>query len=225
MADADSTITVVLADDEPLVRQGLRTILESEPDITVMAEASDGAEAVSQARRFHPDVVCMDVRMPGIDGIRATERVLALDHPPRVLVVTTFDSDEHVFAALRVGASGFLLKRAPAEAIITAVRTVAAGESLVFPEAVRDLAVQHVDTTDRYDGPELTPREHDVLRLVAQGLTNAEIAAELILGVETVRTHMSRLLGKLGARDRTQAVVIAYQTGLVPLRPSPPNSR
>lgn len=219
MAAAD-TITVLLADDEPLVRHGLRTILESEPDIEVVAEASDGAEAVSQTRRYRPDVVCMDVRMPGIDGIRATERVLSLDDPPRVLVVTTFDSDDHVFNALRVGASGFLLKRSRAESIITAVRTVAAGESIVFPQAVRDLAVRHVGTTATYRGPELTAREHEVLTLVAQGLTNAEIAAELILGVETVRTHMSRLLGKLGARDRTQAVVVAYQSGLVPLAPN-----
>lgn len=218
MPDAD-TITVLLADDEPLVRHGLRTILESEPDVDVVAEASDGAEAVSQARRHRPDVVCMDVRMPGIDGIRATERVLALDDPPRVLVVTTFDSDDYVFDALRVGASGFILKRARAEAIITAVRTVATGESIVFPQAVRDLAVQHVGAPGTYAGPDLTAREHEVLALVAQGRTNAEIAADLYLGVETVRTHVSRLLGKLGARDRTQAVVIAYQTGLVPLHP------
>ena len=218
-------ITVLLADDEPLVRQGLRTILESEPDIVVVGEAGHGAEALAETRRHHPDIVCMDVRMPGIDGIRATEHVLALPDPPRVLVVTTFDSDDYVFAALRAGASGFILKRARADAIITAVRTVAAGESIVFPQAVRDLALQHADPMDGYDGPELTQREHEVLTLVAQGLTNAEIAAELILGVETVRTHMSRLLGKLGARDRTQAVVIAYQTGLVPLRPDGPPGR
>jgi DNA-binding NarL/FixJ family response regulator len=211
-------VTVLIADDEPLVRQGLRTILESEPGLVVVAEAGDGAEALAQARRHRPDVVCMDVRMPGIDGIRATEHVLALSEPPKVLVVTTFDSDDYVFAALRAGASGFILKRASADAIITAVRTVASGDSIVFPQAVRDLALRHVDAAIGYDGPELTQREHEVLRLVARGLTNAEIAAELFLGVETVRTHMSRLLGKLGARDRTQAVVIAYQTGLVPLR-------
>jgi DNA-binding NarL/FixJ family response regulator len=213
-----TAISVLVADDEPLARQGLRTILETEDDVTVVAEAADGAEAVALTRRHQPDVVCMDVRMPGIDGIRATERVLALDRPPRVLVVTTFDSDDYVFEALRAGAAGFLLKRSSADAIVTAVRTVAAGEHLVFPEAVRGLALQHVDRPGGYAGPPLTERELEVLTLVGRGLSNAEIAAELFLGIETVRTHMSRLLAKLGARDRTQAVVIAYQTGLVPLR-------
>lgn len=211
-------ITVLVADDEPLARQGLRTILELEPDITVVAEAGDGAEALALARRHRPDLICMDVRMPGVDGIRATERVLALDPAPRVLVITTFDSDDYVFQALRAGAAGFLLKRSSAEAIVTAVRTVAAGEHLVFPEAVRELALQHVGRPVGYAGPPLTERELEVLTLVAQGMSNREIAAELYLGVETVRTHMSRLLAKLGARDRTQAVVLAYQTGLVPLR-------
>ncbi|HLS45334.1 MAG TPA: response regulator transcription factor [Ornithinicoccus sp.] len=212
----DQPISVVIVDDEPLVRSGLRGILESEPGITVVAEGEDGAEAVGLARRHTPDVLCMDVRMPGIDGIRATERVLALDPSPRVLVITTFDSDSYVFDALRAGASGFVLKRSSPEALITAVRTVAAGEHLVFPEAVRDLARQHARPTS-YEGPALTDRELEVLTLLAQGHSNAEIATNLYLGVETVRTHISRLLGKLGARDRTQAVVIAYQTGLVPL--------
>lgn len=210
-------ITVLLVDDEPLVRQGLRTILETEPDISVVGEADDGAAALTQASRLRPAVVCMDVRMPGVDGIRATERILATQDPPKVLVITTFDSDDYVFAALRAGASGFLLKRSSADAIVTAVRTVAAGEHLVFPEAIRELARQHAPREPCYDGPEITEREQQVLALIAQGMSNAEIAGELFLGVETVRTHVSRLLGKLGARDRTQAVVVAYQSGLVPL--------
>lgn len=213
----DRRITVLIADDEPLVRQGLRTILELEPDIGVIGEAQDGAEAVSASRRLRPDVVCMDVRMPGVDGIRATERLMAADHPPRVLVVTTFESDDYVFAALQAGASGFLLKRASVESIVTAVRTVAAGEHLVFPEALRSLALTHVARPAAYEGPPLTARELEVLTLVARGQSNPEIAGELFLGVETVRTHMSRLLAKLGARDRTQAVITAYRTGLVPL--------
>jgi DNA-binding NarL/FixJ family response regulator len=217
--DVTDELTVLLVDDEPMVRHGLRAILESEPDITVVGEAADGAEAVASVRRHRPDVVCMDIRMPDVDGIRATERILALDDPPRVLVVTTFGSDDHVFSALRSGASGFLLKRSSADAIVTAVRAVACGDSIVFPEAVRALAVDHVRTPTSYSGPELTEREREVLSLVARGMTNAEIAGELFLGVETVRTHVSRVLGKLRARDRTQAVVLAYQSGLVPLHP------
>lgn len=213
-------ITVLLVDDEPLVRQGLRTILESEPDIQVVGEVADGASALTATRRLAPDLVCMDVRMPGIDGIQATELLLNLERPPRVLVVTTFGSDDYVLGALRAGAAGFVLKRASADAIITAVRTAAAGESIVFPETLRELASRGTPASPSYDGPALTERESEVLRLVARGLTNAEIAAELFLGVETVRTHMSRLLGKLGARDRTQAVVIAYQSGLVSLEQS-----
>lgn len=211
-------ITVLLVDDEPLVRHGLRTILETEPDVQVVAEADDGAQALTLTRQFIPDVVCMDVRMPGVDGITATERILRLQAPPRVLVITTFDSDDYVFAALRGGAAGFLLKRSSADAIVTAVRTVAAGEHLVFPEAIRDLARQHAPVEPSYRGPQITEREQQVLELVARGMSNAEIAAALFLGVETVRTHVSRLLHKLGARDRTQAVVFAYQSGLVPLR-------
>lgn len=207
-------IRVLVVDDEPLVRHGLRAILANEPDIDVVGEAGDGAEAVSAARRHAPDVVCMDVRMPGVDGLRATELVLGLPSPPRVLVVTTFESDDHVRDALLAGASGFLLKRANADQVVAAVRAVAAGDSLVFPEAVRRLATRR--RPKRWEGPALTPRESDVLALVARGMTNAEIALALTVGVETVRTHVANVLAKLGARDRTQAVVLAYDRGLVP---------
>jgi DNA-binding NarL/FixJ family response regulator len=214
--DQDAVVTVVLVDDEPIVRQGLQTIIESDPQLRVIGEAGDGAEAVSVVRAKRPAVVCMDVRMPHVDGIRATELVLALPEPPRVLVITTFASDEYVFDAMRAGASGFLLKRASADQVISAVHTVARGDSLVFPESIRQLVGQHKPERIRYEGPALTPREAEVLSLIAQGLTNAEIAERLVLGVETIRTHVSGLLGKLGARDRTQAVVIAFTTGLVP---------
>ncbi|MFW6600310.1 response regulator [Propionibacteriaceae bacterium Y2011] len=207
-------ITVLLVDDEPLVRQGMHMIMEAEPDLSVVGEAGDGAAALAQTRRLRPDVVCMDVRMPEVDGIRATELVLGLPDPPKVLVITTFEHDEYVHDALAVGASGFLLKRATADQLVQAVRTVATGDSLLFPAAVRDLARPRASTT-RYDGPALTPRESEVLALVATGRSNAEIAGELYVGVETVRTHVASVLAKLGARDRTQAVVIAYTTGLV----------
>lgn len=207
-------IRVLLVDDEPLVRHGLRAILAGEPDIEVVGEAGDGAQALGAARQHQPDVVCMDVRMPGVDGLRATELVLGLPTPPRVLVVTTFESDDHVRDALLAGASGFLLKRASADQVVAAVRAVAAGDSLVFPEAVRRLATR--SRPKPWEGPALTPRERDVLALVARGMTNAEIAVALTVGVETVRTHVANLLAKLGARDRTQAVVLAYDRGLVP---------
>lgn len=212
-------LRVLLADDEPLVRHGLRGILEAEPDIEVVGEAADGAAAVSQTRSLRPDLVCMDIQMPGVDGLRATSLVLGLPTPPKVLVLTTFGSDENVFAALAAGASAFLLKRASGDEIAAAVRAVAAGDSLLFPESVRSLAAAHVRMPSSYAGPSLTAREGEVLHLIAQGLSNAEIAERLVVGIETVRTHVARLLAKLGARDRTQAVVIAYQTGLVPLAP------
>lgn len=208
--------SVLIVDDEPIVRQGLRMIIDAEPDLTVVGEAGDGAEALARARQLHPDVVCMDVRMPEIDGIRATELVLDLPDAPKVLVVTTFAHDDYVLDALTAGAAGFLLKRAPADEIIQAVRTVAHGDSLLFPEAVRTLVRPRAQTS-RHAGPPLTERETDVLRLVADGLSNAEVASELVLGVETVRTHVASILNKLGARDRTQAAVIAYRTGLVEL--------
>lgn len=211
----DTQIRVLVADDEPLVRSGLRLILDAEPDIEVVGEAGDGAQAVELARALRPDVVCMDVRMPGVDGLRATELVLRLPEPPRVLVVTTFEHDGYVLDALTVGASGFLLKRAGADEMVQAVRTVAVGQSLLYPQALRDLIRTRPRATA--GAPVLTPREREVLGLVAQGMTNAEIAAALVVGVETVRTHVASVLAKLQARDRTQAVVLGYRAALVDL--------
>jgi DNA-binding NarL/FixJ family response regulator len=212
---SDTPVRVLVADDEPLVRSGLRLILDAEPDLEVVGEAGDGAQAVERTRALRPDVVCMDVRMPGVDGLRATELVLRLPDPPRVLVVTTFEHDGYVLDALTVGASGFLLKRAGAAEIVQAVRTVAVGQSLLYPQALRDLVRTRPRATA--GAPTLAPREREVLGLVAQGMTNAEIAAALVVGVETVRTHVASVLGKLQARDRTQAVVLGYRAGLVDL--------
>ena len=210
----ENPLRVVIVDDAPQVRRGLAMILGAEPDIEVVGEAGDGSRAVDVVRTACPDLVCMDVRMPGIDGLRATELVLRLPDPPKVLVVTTFEHDEHVTDALLVGASGFLLKRASAAEMVQAVRTVGRGTSLLFPDSVRDMLRPRA-RTEPYPGPPLTEREREVLARIARGMTNAEIAGALFLGVETVRTHVANLLGKLGARDRTQAVVIAYRTGLV----------
>lgn len=209
------TVRVVLVDDEPLVRAGLRVILDAEPDLEVVGEAGDGAEVPGVVARSRPDVVLMDVRMPRVDGIAATRALLARDGAPRVLVLTTFENDDHVLDALRAGAHGFLLKRARPEEVAQAVRVVARGESLLFPDAVRRLATAHPPTGDALRSARLTEREGEVLRLVAQGLSNAEVAAELYLGVETVRTHVGNVLAKLGVRDRTQAVVRAYESGFV----------
>ncbi|MEV0612141.1 response regulator transcription factor [Nonomuraea sp. NPDC050404] len=212
------TLRVVIADDEDLIRAGLRIILDAEPDLSVVGEAADGAAVVPVVRRERPDVVLMDVRMPALDGIQATERLLTLDDPPKVLVVTTFENDDYVYDALRAGASGFLLKRTRPDDLIQAVRLVAAGESLLFPAAIRTLAGRrpqshspvHVPGMDR-----LTGREGDVLRLMTKGLSNHEIAAELVVSQETVKTHVGNVLAKLGARDRTQAVIAAYESGFV----------
>ncbi|MEQ4724569.1 response regulator transcription factor [Nonomuraea sp. B19D2] len=210
------TLKVVIADDEDLIRAGLRIIIDAEPDLTVVGEAADGAAVVPVVRRERPDVVLMDVRMPALDGIQATERLLALDDPPKVLVVTTFENDDHVYDALRAGASGFLLKRARPDDLVRAVRLVAAGESLLFPAAIRALAGRRPQSPARLPGIDrLTGREGDVLRLMTKGLSNNEIAAELVVSQETVKTHVGNVLAKLGARDRTQAVIAAYESGFV----------
>ncbi|WP_181782760.1 response regulator transcription factor [Pseudonocardia pini] len=205
-------IGVLLVDDEELVRTGLRAVLEAQPDIAVLAEGADGAEVNGLVARHRPDVVLMDVRMPAVDGITATRALLRRPDPPRVLVLTTFGNDGHVADALHAGATGFLLKRARPAEIVQAVRTVAAGESLLFPAAVRELLTGR---TRRPGLTGLTEREGEVLRLMARGLSNAEIAAELVVGVETVKTHVGNVLAKTGARDRTQAVVAAYESGFV----------
>ncbi|CAM5628796.1 response regulator [Streptomyces atroolivaceus] len=211
-------VTVLLVDDEPLVRAGLRVVLEAQPDIEVVGEAADGAAVIPLVSRLRPDVVAMDVRMPLMDGIEATRAVLrTIAEPPKILVVTTFENDEYVYDALRAGADGFLLKRARPSEIVHAVRLVAEGESLLFPAAVRQLAAEYGTSKAReaMDRAALTDREGAVLRLMARGLSNAEIAAELIVGLETVKTHVSAVLAKLGARDRTQAVIAAYESGFV----------
>jgi DNA-binding NarL/FixJ family response regulator len=212
------TIRVLIVDDDALVRAGLRAIVDSEPDLTVVAEARDGAEVPPLVGRHKPDVVLMDVRMPDIDGIQATRHLVeTVVDPPRVIVVTTFENDDYVYDALRAGASGFLLKRARPEEVVEAIRVVAGGDSLLFPAAIRRL----VGTRGGKGGGasralgRLTDREAEVLRLVAAGRSNAEIAAELVVGVETVKTHVGNLLAKLGSRDRVQAVILAYESGFV----------
>ncbi|MFI7388198.1 response regulator [Streptomyces sp. NPDC049813] len=211
-------LTVLLVDDEPLVRAGLRAVLEAQPDIEVVGEAADGAAAIPLVRAVRPDVVAMDVRMPLLDGIEATRAVLrAVPRPPKILVITTFENDEYVYGALRAGADGFLLKRARPAEIVHAVRLVAAGESLLFPAALRRLAAAYGNAAARaaLERAGLTERERAVLRLMARGLSNAEIAAELVVGTETVKSHVSAVLAKLGVRDRTQAVIAAYESGFV----------
>ncbi|SEC59733.1 DNA-binding response regulator, NarL/FixJ family, contains REC and HTH domains [Amycolatopsis lurida] len=218
MGETAMSIGVLLVDDEQLIRAGLRAIVASEPDLEVVGEASDGAEVPGLVSRFRPDVVLMDVRMPSVDGIRATAHLMStMDKPPKVIVVTTFENDDYVYDALLAGASGFLLKRARPEEIVAAIRTVAAGESLLFPAAIRRLAAQQANRgpQDGLAGAGLTERESEVLRLMAGGLSNVEIAGELYLGVQTVKTHVGNVLAKLGARDRTQAVIKAYDTGFV----------
>ncbi|MEU1054044.1 response regulator transcription factor [Streptomyces sp. NPDC005876] len=215
-------VTVLLVDDEPLVRAGLRAVLAAQSGIEVAGEAADGAAVLPLVRKLRPDVVLMDVRMPLLDGIEATRVLRTLDAPPRVLVVTTFENDEYVYEALRAGADGFLLKRARPAEIVHAVRLIAEGESLLFPASVRQLAAAYGDdgggnraARAALERARLTEREGEVLRLMARGLSNAEIAAELVVGTETVKSHVSAVLAKLGARDRTQAVIAAYESGFV----------
>jgi DNA-binding NarL/FixJ family response regulator len=212
-----SPVRIVVADDQEVVRAGFAALLDTQPDLTVVATACDGAEALRVCRDRHPDVVLMDVRMPAMDGIEATRRLSADRGAPRILMLTTFDLDEHVYDALAAGASGFLLKDATAERLFDAVRVVAAGEALLAPSVTRRLIGEFARL--RRAAPttlaELTPRETEVLQLVAEGLSNAEIADRLVVGEETVKTHVSRVLRKLGLRDRAQAVVTAYESGLV----------
>jgi DNA-binding NarL/FixJ family response regulator len=213
-------IRVLIADDQALVRAGFRAILETQDDLEVVGEAEDGAEAVALARELRPDVVLMDVRMPGIDGIEATARLLRDGDAPRVLMLTTFDLDEYVYEAMKAGASGFLLKDAPRDQLLGGVRTVASGDALLAPALVRRLVEDFVRRPPTGAGPpaeldELSERELEVLTLIARGLSNAEIAARLFLSEATVRTHVTHIFAKLGLRDRVQAVVLAYETGLV----------
>jgi len=215
-------VRVLLVDDEPLVRAGLRAVLEAQPDIEVAGEAADGAAVIPLVRQLRPDVVAMDVRMPLLDGIEATRALLrTVADPPRILVVTTFENDEYVYEALRAGADGFLLKRARPAEIVHAVRLIAEGESLLFPASVRQLAAEYGEGGGNHaaraelERARLTEREGEVLRLMARGLSNAEIATRLVVGTETVKSHVSAVLAKLGARDRTQAVITAYESGFV----------
>jgi len=210
-------IRVLVADDQTLVRTGFRVILEAEGDIEVVAEADTGTAAVRQAQLATPDVILMDIRMPELDGLSATEQIRRQPNPPTIIVLTTFDQNEYVYRALRAGAAGFLLKDSPSSRLIAAVRAAATGDSLIEPAITRRLVERFVEPVEPQGTPvelaALTERELDVLRLLARGLSNAEIAAELVVAETTVKTHVARVLTKLGVRDRVQAVVVAYETG------------
>ena len=209
-------ISVLLADDQALVRGGFRLILDAEPDIEVIAEAADGGQAINAALQARPDVVLMDIRMPALDGIQATRRLIPQLPATRVVMLTTFDLDDYIVDAFRAGASGFLLKTAPPQQLVAAVRTVHAGDALLAPASTRRL----IEQSARPPAPApaldmLTPREHDVLHLLARGLTNAEIAQQLVVEPSTIKSHVASVLAKLGLRDRVQAVITAYETGLI----------
>jgi len=215
-------ISCLVADDQAMVREGFGALLAAQPDLTVVGEAADGADAVRLAGELQPDVILMDVRMPVMDGLEATRRILehATDEAPRVLMLTTFDLDEYVYDALRSGASGFLLKDAPADELVHAVRVVAAGDALVSPSVMRRLIADFVAQPQRVRAEPvaldvLTPREREVLGLVARGLSNAEISTMLVVAPQTTKTHVGRILRKLNLRDRAQAVVAAYESGLI----------
>jgi DNA-binding NarL/FixJ family response regulator len=213
------TLRILLVDDERLVRTGLRMILSGEPDLEVVGEASDGAEAIDLARELRPDVVLMDLRMPNVDGVTATKRITALDEAPAVLVLTTFDLDSDVYSALAAGASGFLLKDVPETQLLAAIRTVNEGVALFTPAITRRLVAAFApepSVHSDFDITSLTEREREVLGLVARGMSNAEIARTLVVSEATVKTHLSHVLSKLGLVSRTQAVVAAYESGLVP---------
>jgi DNA-binding NarL/FixJ family response regulator len=218
------SIRVIVADDQSMVRAGFRMLLSGEEDIDVVAEASNGLEAIEKAERFDPTVVLMDIRMPELDGLEATRRILAADREARVLILTTFDLDEYVYEALRAGASGFVLKDDPPEQLIAAIRTVAAGDALLSPTVTKRV-IQQFSRVPRPAPPkefgELSEREQDVFRLMARGLSNAEIGQELFISETTVKTHVTHILSKLQLRDRVQAVVLAYQTGLFELDGQP----
>jgi len=211
-------IRVLVADDQSMVRAGFRMLLAHQEDIDVVAEASNGLEAVEKADRFRPDVILMDIRMPELDGLEATRRILATDNGARILVLTTFDLDEYVYEALRAGASGFVLKDDPPEQLLAAIHVVAGGDALLSP-AVTKRVIKQFTRTPRPSPPkqleDLSEREHDVFRLIARGLSNAEIGEELYISETTVKTHITHILQKLGLRDRVQAIVLAYQAGLV----------
>jgi DNA-binding NarL/FixJ family response regulator len=213
----DRVIEVLIADDQELVRTGFRVILEAEGDIKVVAEAGNGVEAVRQAALARPDVVLMDIRMPELDGLAATEQILRQNDPPTVVVLTTFDQNEYVYRALRAGAAGFLLKDAPSSRLVAAVRAAATGDSLIEPSITQRLVEKFAEPVVAPGLPPalaaLTERELDVLRLISRGLSNAEIADEMVVAETTVKTHVARILAKLGVRDRVQAVVLAFESG------------
>jgi len=222
------SIRVLVADDQSMVRAGFRMLLSGEQDIEVVAEASNGLEAVDKAARFHPTVVLMDIRMPELDGLQATRRILAADNAARILILTTFDLDEYVYEALRAGASGFVLKDDPPEQLIAAIRTVAAGDALLSPSITKRVIKQFAripHPAPPKEFGELTTREQEVFRLIANGLSNTEIAQELYISDTTVKTHITHILQKLNLRDRVQAVVLAYQTGLFEADARRPSSR